>query len=191
MNQIATILGMDTKDWLMLIAVLVGPILAVQAQKWVEVAREKRNRKLWIFQTLMATRAARLSAEHVQALNMIDLVFFGRKFFGQNIKTLAERAVCEKWKEYLDHLGTSFTNDTLGAWNQRGNDIFTELLFAIAQSVDYRFDKVSLSKGIYSPRAHGETEDEQLLIRKLLLKILAGEQAIKMDITSIPQTKSS
>jgi cytochrome bd-type quinol oxidase subunit 1 len=75
---------MDTKDWLIVASTLLGPILAVQAQKWVEVFRERRGRKLWVVQQLMATRAARVSAEHVQALNMIDLVFYGVCVDGQN-----------------------------------------------------------------------------------------------------------
>jgi hypothetical protein len=67
---------MTTSDWAIVSATLLGPILAVQAQKWLERWRDYRNRKMWVFQTLMATRAARLEAEHVRALNMIDLVFY-------------------------------------------------------------------------------------------------------------------
>ena len=54
--------------------------MAVQVQKWLEVFREERGRKLWIFKTLMATRASAVSAEHVQALNMIDLEFREKRY---------------------------------------------------------------------------------------------------------------
>ena len=43
---------MDTKDWLLITSTVLGPILAVQAQKWVEVFRERRGRKLWVPQAL-------------------------------------------------------------------------------------------------------------------------------------------
>src|ERR1700741_2114489 len=52
-------------DWLLIAVTFTGPIVAVQVQKWVERIREKRNRKHWIFHTLMATRAIRAgSNEH-------------------------------------------------------------------------------------------------------------------------------
>lgn len=66
----------------MIAAVILGPILAVQVQKRIEKLREKWGRKNHLFQILMSTRASRLSPDHVQALNMIDLVFYGIVIFG-------------------------------------------------------------------------------------------------------------
>jgi hypothetical protein len=60
-------------------ATLLGPVLAVQAQKWIERAREKTQRKIAIFRTLMATRATFLSPAHVEALNAIPIEFYGNK----------------------------------------------------------------------------------------------------------------
>ena len=54
---------------------LLGPVLAVQAQKWAEGFREKEARRLTIFRTLMATRAMNLSAGHVEALNAVPIDF--------------------------------------------------------------------------------------------------------------------
>ena len=70
---------MTISDWLMIIAVLLAPLIAVQVQKWLEHHRENRERKLRVFKTLMATRAATVSPDHVQALNMIDLEFSGKR----------------------------------------------------------------------------------------------------------------
>ena len=88
---------MTVSDIIMVIAILLAPLLAVQIQKWIEIFRETRQRKLYVFHTLMATRAARVSTEHVQALNMIDIIFY---------KDKAEKPVREAWKKYLDHLNT-------------------------------------------------------------------------------------
>ena len=82
-------------DGLMILSVLLAPFFAIFAQRKLDEAKEKRGQKLWIFRTLMATRGNKLSLEHVQALNMIDL-FLERK--GK------EKAIVEKWDEYLDHL---------------------------------------------------------------------------------------
>src|SRR6266571_9470615 len=177
---------MNISEITMLIAVLLGPVLAVQAQKWIERARENNNRKLWIFHTLMATRAARVSADHVKALNMIDLAFYGRRFFSMNYKTKREKQIADSWKEYFDHLHQSFPDAELSNWTSRGEELFINLLFAISRDVSFDFDRVSLKRGIYSPRAHGEFEFELLAIRKLLLRVLSGETSLNMAITSLP-----
>ena len=62
----------------------------------------------------------------------------------------------------------------------------TNLLFAIAEEVHYQFDRVQLKKGVYSPQAHGDLELEQNMVRKLVLKVLSGEKALKMDVASFP-----
>lgn len=81
---------MTISDTLLVLATFCGPIAAVQAQKWIERTREQRGRRLWIFQTLMATRAIRAgSNEHVQALNLIDVFFNG--------KSSRDRAVRDAW----------------------------------------------------------------------------------------------
>ena len=67
---------------------------------------------------------------------------------------------------------------------RRNEELFTNLLFAIAKDVRYKFDRVQLKKGVYSPQAHGDFELEQNLIRKLTLKLLSGENPLKMAVAS-------
>lgn len=59
-------------------AIVLGLILAVQAQKWIERATEERKERMLIFRTLMRTRANVLSREHVAALNMIRRIYSPR-----------------------------------------------------------------------------------------------------------------
>ena len=122
---------------------LAGPVLAVQAQKWIERARERRNRKAALFQVLMATRANRVSSQHVEALNMIDLTFDGARRIGPK-RTKREQAVLRAWREYLDHLNDhppdENTSEAVGLqWGTRVNELFLNLLRAIAADVDYEF----------------------------------------------------
>lgn len=177
---------MQLNEILIICATILGPILAVQAQKAIERARERRGRKAWLFQTLMATRAARVSMEHVQALNMIDLVFYGTQLLGVNRRSRAEKTVLDAWKEYLDHLNTRVEDKDLSVWTSRGEDLFVNLLFAISQDVHFSFDRVQLKKGVYSPVAHGDLEFEQTANRRLLLQVLSGQKPLKMEITNIP-----
>ncbi len=61
---------------LTIVAIFVAPWAALWLQKRIERSNEKKQRKLNIFKTLLATRANVVSMDHVQALNMIDIQFF-------------------------------------------------------------------------------------------------------------------
>src|SRR6185295_14020788 len=89
-------------DFLTIAAILLGPIIAIRITTYLERRRESYNRKERAFRTLMATRATRLSGDHVQALNMIDIEFYEKKKWKKNSKN---KAVVEAWMEYLDLLG--------------------------------------------------------------------------------------
>lgn len=167
-------------------ATLLGPILAVQAQKAIERAREKHSRKSWVFHQLMATRAARVSTEHVQALNMIDLAFYGSRVFGIHRRSKPEQAVIDAWREYHDHLNTKADDEALRIWNVKGDELFINLLFSMAADVGYKFDRVQLKKGAYSPIAHGELEGQRTALRNLAIGVLSGDLPLKMEVTSLP-----
>lgn len=181
-----TEMNVDIGSISIIAATLLGPILAVQAQKAVERARERHNRKTWLFHTLMATRAARISTEHVQALNMIDLVFYGRRILGIHRRSKTENDVLDAWHEYLDHLNTKYEKEDLSLWAAKGDELFVNLLFALAVDVGFRFDRVQLKKGAYSPVAHGELELEQQQLRKLAIGLLSGQYPLKMEVTDLP-----
>ena len=162
------------------IATLAGPVLAVQAQKWIERATERRRTKLRVFSVLMATRATRLSAEHVEALNRIEL-----EFRSNNAK---ENAVRDAWRLYADKLNDNVgdTDAALSAWAAERESLFTELMFQMSRCLGFDFDRVQIRRGVYYPRGHGELEERQ---RKILIgseRILGGEQAIPMKVTEIP-----
>ena len=65
---------MTIADWLMIAAVLLGPIIAVQLTRHLDNKKEERERKLEVFKTLMATRAYTVSWDHVVALNRIESI---------------------------------------------------------------------------------------------------------------------
>jgi hypothetical protein len=179
---------MDTKDWIIVLATLVGPILAVQAQKAVEAIKEHRGRKSRVFAQLMATRAARLSPDHVQALNMIDIVFFGSTVLGIRRRSRREQAVLDAWKEYHDNLseGAEWPDAQQQAHYIRRNELFLNLLYAISQDTGFSFDRVQLKRGAYSPVAHEELEAEQQALRRTIIRSLSGDLPLKMEVVSLP-----
>ncbi len=147
---------MEYKDIIMTIAVILGPIAAVQIQKWLEQNRNKIERKLRIFKTLMSTRATRVSIEHVQSLNMIDIEFIDKGY----------EKVVTAWRNYNDHLSNGDAKSAI--WMERNDDLFIELLFEMGKSLGYKFDKVMLRRTAYSPIAHGDIELEQQTCNNLV-----------------------
>jgi len=165
-----------------LIGAVVGPIAAIQVQKWLERRQRNRDRREWVFHTLMATRAARTSPDHVQALNMIDLAFYGPKVGRSFRHSEKDQEVLDAWKEYIDSLGENvsvLTDDARNRRWERRDELFFDLLEIMATALRYRFDRVILKKHGYIPTAHGTLEQQQEEFRRGMLSLLAGDTFLK------------
>jgi hypothetical protein len=157
-------------EWLTIAAIVLGPIFAVQAEKLVEARRERTRARRGLFHTLMRTRAARVSPQHVEALNSIN--FYFRK----------DKRVVEAWKIYFDHLNTPYPEKENDNWARRAEDCFVKLLTEMAAVLGYVFDEVQIRRGIYAPRAHEEAESDSLVIRRSLAEILSGKRVIPVYV---------
>lgn len=168
------------------VAILLAPIIALRVQTRLDAAKEKRQRKLIIFKTLIATYATRVSPDHIQALNMINIEFYGTQ------------SVLSSWRLYQQHLTTPApkANDTstpveerekaAQQWLETGNDLFINLLVDMSNEVGFPFDKPTLSKGIYYPIAQEKIEVENKILREGLLKIICNREPLSMNITGFP-----
>lgn len=171
---------MTIADTLIILATLLGPIIAVQVTRYVDNQNEVKGRKLQVFKTLMATRAYTLSPAHVEALNRIDLEF--------STKKSSEKKVIEVWKQYLDHLGDKSL--TPERWSEKRVETLVELLYAMGQCLDYNFDKTQIKNGTYAPVAHSRIEEEQEAIRQHTLEVLKGTRSLPMFVTNLPSTEN-
>lgn len=173
---------LTVSDWMIVTATLLGPILAVQAQKWLERFKEARSRKLQVFHTLMATRGARLSADHVRGLNMIDLSFYGYVGLGRKWTSRLDQNVLDAWKEYHDHLSDLANMNSMNteALFAQRDELFVNLLFAMGRSLGYQFDRVQLKKSWYSPNAHVQYEARMENLVTAATGVLEGRSPIKV-----------
>ncbi|HEX4045092.1 MAG TPA: DUF6680 family protein [Gammaproteobacteria bacterium] len=168
------------------IAILLAPIIALRVQTKLDAAKEKSQRKLIIFKTLIATYATRVSPDHIQALNMITIEFYGTE------------SVLSSWRLYQQHLITPApkANDTsipieerekaAQQWLETGNDLFINLLVDMSNEVGFPFDKPTLSKGVYYPIAQEKIEIENRILREGLLKIICNREPLSMNVTGFP-----
>jgi len=180
--------GIEIKDWVIISAIIIGPILAVQAQKFLEAIRYKKQRRLNLFHTLMSTRANRISNEHVVALNMIDIEFYGRKIFGVRFQTHKEKSVTNAWKNYNDQLNSQYAPEQLAVWAERCEQLFASLLYKMSNTLGYSFDEVQLKRDCYRPIAHRNLEEDQHSLRKALLEVLAGTRPLPIKQFEIENT---
>jgi hypothetical protein len=168
-----TFLGIQLEGWLTILAIILGPIIALWLQRLSERRRELRARKMTIFKELMATRALKISPRHVEALNAIEVEFASGRG--------SDKRVRDAWRLYLDHLNQPAVQDDAPdrrRWVDRANELLIELLFEMSRALNFEFDRVSLKNAVYSPRAHGELEEDQFLLRKFLLELMQGKRAM-------------
>jgi hypothetical protein len=125
---------MGVAAWLTIIAIFLGPIVAVQLTRFLDDKKEERERKLRVFKTLMATRGVVLSWAYVEALNLIDLEF--------SSKRRKEREVIDAWKAYLDLLSNKAI--PTDQWATRNVDLRVELLHKMSVVLNYPFDKTHI-----------------------------------------------
>lgn len=156
------------QNWISILAIITGPTAALLIGKYIEERRAKRNRKIRIFQDLMANRASRLSPAWVQALNGIETEFYG------------ETKVIEAWRVVLDHLYSGDANDEkkVDQWVSALTDSGNDLLYEMAESLGYHFDRVTIKRNAYNPRAWGEVELENHAVRKKFLELLDGKRRL-------------
>lgn len=169
---------MTISDWLVIAAIIIAPILAVQIQKFIESRKFLKERKMHVFRTLMSTRATPLSPLHVEALNMIDIVFH------------KDKRIVDAWKLLLDNFANypkdpkdSTYQTRLSASTEKSNELLTDLLYEMAKSLNYDFDKVHLKRGAYIPKGYADFELEQNFIRRSLVELFLGQKSIPINIT--------
>lgn len=173
---------MNLTSILTIVAIALGPVIAVQVQKFFERTRDNKNRKLQIFKSLMATRGSVLSAVHVEALNRIDLEFSDNKKY---------KKVIEAWKEYFDNLGNRVDkDDKLAIWSARNDELLANLLYDMGISLGFSFDKVLIKRNIYSPQGHATIENENNLIRRGLIDLFNDEIKLPISLTNLGDEES-
>lgn len=171
---------MDLKDWLTIFSTLLSPLIALQVSEWIARRRQTRDEQMRVFKILMSTRAANLDPRHVEALNMIDVVF--------SSTSRTEIEIRSRWKQYLDHL--SDKNYPKDSWGVKRVDLMVELLHVMATFLGFDFDKTHIKNQCYYPEGYGFLESDQGTIRRGLAEVLSGNRALPMWVTNFPPQAS-
>jgi hypothetical protein len=160
----------------MIVAVVIGPIVAVVIADRNRKNSESNERREHVFRSLMATRSSNLSPSHVESLNLVDVLFQDGTKHGNR--------VVDQWKLYLDHLND--TNYPRDSWGTKRHELLVELLYEMSGYLKYSFDKSHIKKGTYYPSGYSEAENETIETRKLWLSILRDERGLPMTARTTP-----
>jgi hypothetical protein len=153
-------------DWITLAALLLGPVFALAAQRLLDRIREKKQRRVLVYTTLMSLRAQPLHPDHVRALNSIDAIFDRHR----------DKEVRECWGRVLAHIST----DTAAPrWNEILLDLRVDLYQAVGKAVGYDHTIDYIKNRVYIPIAYNDLEGDQLLIRRALAKAVT-ENGVKV-----------
>ncbi|MFO1183684.1 MAG: DUF6680 family protein [Bauldia sp.] len=163
-------------DIAIMLATCLGPVLAVQTQKFLERRRDARDRQERNFRVLATTRANMLSTEHVSALNAVPIEF--------PITERGAKAIHVAWKAYLDHMAKQ--TSSLEPWVLRAQELHLDLILEISNFLGYKFTKTELKSEVYAPKAHGDIQTDQLVILRGLSEVLQGKRSLPLEINSLP-----
>lgn len=158
-------------DVVTIFALFLGPMFAVFMTRWLDDRRFKQSRRLEIFKTLMRTRQIRLSADHVNALNLIEVDFHNCG------------PVLIAWKEYRKNLFGSVLPVTATADEQQNflqirNTLLAKLLDAMAKALKIEIEQLDIFEGGYYPVGWQQSEATQQGIHQYLLEVLSGTRAL-------------
>ncbi len=165
--------NIELSDWLTIVAILLGPIMAILVGVFLEKRRRNFQRKHHLFVTLMLNRATPASPDFVNALNMIEIEFYETNTKNEKVR--------DAWKALHDHLNNRNDDGSLELWLNERFDLQVDLLSAMGQALKYKFNKTDIKRSAYSPIAHEEIEADNRLIRTTLVKLLSGESYIPIS----------
>jgi hypothetical protein len=155
-------------DILTLIALIAGPLLAVVITRWMDKRSDQKRRRREIFSTLMRTRRFKLSVDHVSALNLIQIEFYRNK------------SVSSAYTSYISHLNLPLpeTAPAQQVFVDQRDDLFVDLVHAIAHALRYDFDKRDLNKLAYGPIGWQNDDEEARALRRASLELLSGRRPL-------------
>jgi hypothetical protein len=154
---------------LTVVAIIAAPMTALWVQRKGDDDRAAKARKEAIFRTLWTNRARPAYLARVDALNMIDVEFFG------------EQKIIDAWADLFAHFKTDYKAEgvTEAEQTRRRIEKYATLLYEISQSLGYTIGKTHIRDDIYRPEIHNEYDEIELQTRRLTRDTLAALN--KMD----------
>lgn len=183
---------MQLLDILTLIAIFGGPVVAVILTRWIDERRASRHRRMDVFRTLMRTRRSPIHPDHVGALNLVEIEFFGNDKVIRPLKDLMQhfanhqnRKPDEETKPDMDPAEVSRRDQKFDhRLGEERSELRTILLHAIAKHLGFNIEQLEIFRGGYTPQGWDNVEFEQSLIRQYFVDLYLGRKTIPIEVIS-------
>lgn len=127
-----------------LVVLIVGTIIVYWLTNTLCATFERRKQRLRVFETLVASRGDPLSDNHIQAINVIPVVFNGTDKDDSQIRDALDK--------YLKHLDRDQDDPSPAEVFNRAKqteELLDNLIFIMSQVLDYKYDKAYLNMRYY------------------------------------------
>lgn len=162
--------GLTVAEWITVAAIILGPIVAVSAQLWIQARKAKRDLKLWVFNTLMGYRSTIVNPNFVQAFNLVDVVFY------KNTEVRSKR------KEFLDVVTATAGANLTPQQVEKCKDLVAEMLAKMGSELGFDFDHTQIKDTGYYPMAFEKLDVAAFELRQKGLAVLEGKANIGVVI---------
>lgn len=168
-------------DWITVAAILIGPVLALFAQRILDWVREKKERRVQLYVTSMSLRGTWLHPDSIRALNAIDTIFDRR----------SDKTIRDAWANVIKHVASTRPdpqnqpNETR-AWGDRLLDLRVDLYQLLGSAVGYSRSVDYIKTHMYVPQYHVDIELEQATIRRQFAKAISDD-GLKVVVTNNSQ----
>jgi hypothetical protein len=100
------------------------------------------------------------------------------------IDFLKASSVTDAWAEYLDKLNSPDPQDEAQKpqFYKERDAKFHALIFAMSQSLRYKFTRLEVEKQFYSPQAHGTWAEQDTILRNGVVSLFKNESALPIRI---------
>ena len=133
-----TFAGLQPYEWLTLLGIIVGPILAVLISLWLEARRRDRDQKLIILRLLLTTRHLVSDPSYSAAINLIPIEFAG------------DRPIQTAYREFIEAANADITEETKQRVAERASVKQTKLIYAVARSMKFNIAETDIQTTAYA-----------------------------------------
>jgi energy-converting hydrogenase Eha subunit C len=154
-------------DVVSLVAILLGPILAILVSRYLDKLKAIRSLKENLFRILMANRGTRLRKEAVEAVNLIEVAFHGN--------ATKDKLVRDSWDALRAHLNSNPALPTPEIWGATLDEKYSDMIFCISNALGYNINRTVIGKEGYTPIRHVDIDSYTMTIYERLTKLLTGE----------------
>ncbi len=180
---------------LTILAIFIGPISAIAVSRILDNGKERKARQMDIFRTLMRTRRTPIWADHVGALNLVEIEFKDNPTIIAAWTALFEHFGAKHVRGPDEEITAGLNQDEIGQRHRRFDDrlaterqkLLAKLLHAIAKKLRFDAEQLEIFEGGYTPQGWEDVELEQRAIRRYIVDLYLGRRMLPVGVVDYTQ----